>query len=685
MHCPTRLALVILLVARPVVAIELEQTDDFQDGTTQSWVNDVLGNSTNPPVNTNDGTGITGVGDRFLTNVSTGGSGVEGEQLFLNTNQWSGDYLDADVDVICGYFRNRGATDLRIHLGVEGASTQRFVSTTPFALPADGQWRRYIVSIRRDDVTSVGIGGTYDGVFSAVTQLRIFHRAGSLGWQPTPVAGSVDVDNITAGNNSAFDSDCRDLRFPIANAGTDQTIIDWDNNGVESVTLDGSQSLGFPTIISYQWSFTFGNSFDPGRLLATGSNPTLELARGSTRIALRTITSAGFRDDDIIRIFVVGYDVADVAVLPDFTGDSLPDIASLKYFGDQPGGFEAHRVSLYSSAPGFLTTRIGYGDISYAPVSMVAFPQSAPDGGTALGVFSLRINNNSFDGNDRIEIRDPDDGSLISIQEPLNDDWQVRQILSVPSVGQNGSAALGVLAVDEVTRNIALVIREVALDAHIRTLFFLGSSWTPLHAEIIPNLGSGEPGVALLATRDDGLSVVQIRNTQDGALTTNVFSLDQNWSAIEMRVINDATGDAISDLAIRSVRNSDGLEVIQIRNSVTGALVRNLFPLPAPWVTHSMAAVDDNGSSALAVMAERTSDGQMLAQVRNTTTGTLINNTYMFGSPWRIRKFMGMADLDASGTSDLLVLAQNQDNGRFYLQIRDAATGIITRNLPQPP
>ena len=46
---------------------------------------------------------------------------------------------------------------------------------------------------------------------------------------------------------------------PIADAGSDQTVIDSDNNGSEQVTLDGTGSTDDGAINLYEWSDDLGD------------------------------------------------------------------------------------------------------------------------------------------------------------------------------------------------------------------------------------------------------------------------------------------------------------------------------------------------------------------------------------------------------------------------------------------
>jgi len=85
---------------------------------------------------------------------------------------------------------------------------------------------------------------------------------------------------------------------PNAHAGPDLTVTDSDWNLVESVTPSASSSTaGTHTITSYSW-------MENGQVIASGINPTLQLASGQHLIQLITTDSAGLTDTDDMRITV---------------------------------------------------------------------------------------------------------------------------------------------------------------------------------------------------------------------------------------------------------------------------------------------------------------------------------------------------------------------------------------------
>jgi hypothetical protein len=86
--------------------------------------------------------------------------------------------------------------------------------------------------------------------------------------------------------------------LPTARAGDDQTIIDQDGNGSESIVLDGGSSTDSDgNIISFNWS-------EAGTDLATGEQVTLDLDIGVHLITLTVTDDDGGQDSDALTIRV---------------------------------------------------------------------------------------------------------------------------------------------------------------------------------------------------------------------------------------------------------------------------------------------------------------------------------------------------------------------------------------------
>jgi O-glycosyl hydrolase len=85
---------------------------------------------------------------------------------------------------------------------------------------------------------------------------------------------------------------------PVANAGAGQTVTDADNNGYESVTLDGSASGDTDgSVIIYTWS-------EAGKQIADGMKPVLNIETGVHNILLTITDSDGATATDSVVVTV---------------------------------------------------------------------------------------------------------------------------------------------------------------------------------------------------------------------------------------------------------------------------------------------------------------------------------------------------------------------------------------------
>ncbi len=86
---------------------------------------------------------------------------------------------------------------------------------------------------------------------------------------------------------------------PTASAGSDQTVADTDNNGVQQVNLDGSASTDSDgTIVSYNWSA------DSGVVIPDGATPTVDFPVGVHTVTLVVTDDDGATGSDTTTINV---------------------------------------------------------------------------------------------------------------------------------------------------------------------------------------------------------------------------------------------------------------------------------------------------------------------------------------------------------------------------------------------
>ena len=191
-------ALITVGTATARADVMLGQVDDFQDGTTQNWVEGAP--SPNPPTNVSTG-GPAGAGDRFVQNISTGGFGPGSRQIMFNQVQWTGDYIAAGVSGLEMDLINLGQTDMTIHITmvnndlVNGLAA--FSTTAGFNLPVGSGWQHATFSLLPADMTLVAGSLNHEQVLSGITEVRILANNGP-GFLGAPIAATLGTDNITA-------------------------------------------------------------------------------------------------------------------------------------------------------------------------------------------------------------------------------------------------------------------------------------------------------------------------------------------------------------------------------------------------------------------------------------------------------------------------------------------------------
>jgi len=174
-------------------AIEPNQWNNFQDGTTQGWINGLT--NPNPPTVMLDG-GPGGKGDAYLHIVSNGSVGAGGKLVIFDTLQWKGDYITAGVNKVSMHLKNFSNMDLSIRIVVQGPGGN-FWSVNAIVVPAQSDWQEGEFSLLPADLTG---GSGLNATLGDVTQLRILHSVAG-GNAGDVIAAALGIDNITAAEN----------------------------------------------------------------------------------------------------------------------------------------------------------------------------------------------------------------------------------------------------------------------------------------------------------------------------------------------------------------------------------------------------------------------------------------------------------------------------------------------------
>ena len=213
-HVYTILLLICLLPAGEALAITLGQIDTFEDGTLQNWQTGLSAVTAEHMSNVSSG-GPDGIDDNYLQMFSDSTDPFGGNRLtFFNREQWTGDWLAADVTAITLDVKNfSSSVPLNLRLGINGGFVDptgtsiiggTFVTSGRIVLNSGSDWTRVLFMVRSSDFVSVLPGRSSNtagndilATLSNVTELRILNSE-LPDWNGLPVDATLGVDNIAA-------------------------------------------------------------------------------------------------------------------------------------------------------------------------------------------------------------------------------------------------------------------------------------------------------------------------------------------------------------------------------------------------------------------------------------------------------------------------------------------------------
>jgi hypothetical protein len=188
----------------PALAIPLTP-QNFEDGTTQGWVANLLGMGIHPapPANVADG-GPLGVGDNYLRLTSIDGNGSGSRLSAINPTQWAGDYIAEGVTAIMMSVNNLGTSDLFLRLAFEdptiGPPANIAYSSDPVVVPAGSGWISIVLPVG-PSFLSAGLGDVETALHNT-TLIRVYHSEADNFPNPVfpieTINAQLGVDNISA-------------------------------------------------------------------------------------------------------------------------------------------------------------------------------------------------------------------------------------------------------------------------------------------------------------------------------------------------------------------------------------------------------------------------------------------------------------------------------------------------------
>lgn len=198
-----------------------------------------------------------------------------------------------------------------------------------------------------------------------------------------------------------------------------------------------------------------------------------------------------------------------------------------------------------------------------------------------------------------------------------------------------------------------------------------------------------DPAIAVLAVNKTFEKIrVETRRLDNAALVSSIQFFSQNWRAVDVVVVDDLNGDGDtkdSAVAVLAERYSDGRIQLQLRDLSTGALISNTIFLNANWTPIGAAVARRIGMAPLiGVAAHNNLHGTRVLQSRVADTGALYKNTRFLGAAWDYIDVSVNHDANADGTEDdpvWMVLATRPSDDVIRIQSRFVADGLFADNI----
>ncbi len=185
-------SLLLTLQAAPLSATIMPGQVDGFDGGLSGWQAGGFTNPNRPDIQT---TGA--IDGPYMRLRSNGSFGAGGKLVVFNTDQWTGNYLTADLSGIQMQVNNLGTTSLALRLIFnDQAHGQTLTTKAPINLAPGSGWSTITFPLDQSNL----MGGTFNTVMASVTEFNLVHSPTIISTRSGApnISAILGVDNITA-------------------------------------------------------------------------------------------------------------------------------------------------------------------------------------------------------------------------------------------------------------------------------------------------------------------------------------------------------------------------------------------------------------------------------------------------------------------------------------------------------
>ena len=281
-------------------------------------------------------------------------------------------------------------------------------------------------------------------------------------------------------------------------------------------------------------------------------------------------------------------------------------------------------------------------------------------------------------GSTRVHIRDGSTDGLISDinfgSDPAFD------MAVVPDLDASGNPEIAVMG-ERPSGQIRVQVKDSVTGAATGTVFY-GDVYSGIDMTVVPDFsGNGLAELAVLG-QEPGTDKIRVM-VRDVATDTGIKSLflGNRMTAHNVTVVSDVTGNTIPEIAMTGVIKTSDQVQSQVRDANTAGLHQTVFWanqfLPVKTIT--MQDIDSSGSEELVALGRDPITGAGRLQIRDATTRSPITTAFL-GTTSEVLDVVVIVDTNANGFPDIAVLSR-QGSGAGLVRVYDSGTGTLLKNV----
>lgn len=250
-----------------------------------------------------------------------------------------------------------------------------------------------------------------------------------------------------------------------------------------------------------------------------------------------------------------------------------------------------------------------------------------------------------------------------------NDGDSLSAIVSLADISGNGIPEIGVA----MPGSTHVHIRDASTDALINDIDFGNDDALQMFA--VPDLDTGgDPEIAILNEQASGQVRVQIRDSVTGGIVSNLF-YGLAYEPVAMDLIPDYSGNGFPEIAVLGSEAGTDAVRVQVKDAQSTAFLDNIF-LGTQSIAHDLVSVTDTSGNAIpeiGILGVLKASNQVRMQEWDAQSATFQANVW-FGNVYQPHSMITMPDINSNGADEIVAVGVDPGTQNIRVQVRDSDT-----------